>query len=618
MVIPAVAAGAMAAVGFIGPMFVHSIFSIIIGSSPLAEATRQNFNKKWPINIPPVPDLVHQRLLGVIDADGYAGMMLRHGYDADQQARVFAGAEQLLDASRLVFANFRGIIEDGKYEAEMQRMGFSAESLAAFKEVSRYFPAMPDLVTFAVREVYTPDIRKDYGLDEDWPEKFGQEAAKLGVDEEQARNFWASHWILPSIQMGYEMLHRGVITKDQLSTLLKTQDIMPFWREPLIQISYRTLTRVDVRRMYRVGVLDRDGVLRAYKDFGYDDERAEMMTDFTILYETEDEKGLSVTEILRGYERHIISREDAIEWIMLSGYNNEIAEIKVVILEAKMTQDETDDKIDLLEEQYVAGLIVKTELEDELGLMELPPEQVNSIIWRADRAKQRAIRMPSVSDVQRWVDEGLISRDDGLEALRKMNIPEDFVALYLGERKRLPSIGDIRRWHRQGTIDTGQAGDLLTELRVPPEFIQYYLAEPEKVPSPGVIKGWVKGGLITSSRGEELLALQRIPEEFIPLYLEEKLKEPTLKDVQVWLSEGYIDESKAKKILTQLDIPSDLHDFYIKERMRIPTISDVKKWYKNKFVDRPRAVQLLTSLNVRPEFIELYLMEAEGVEEEEE
>ena len=52
------------------------------------------------------------------------------------------------------------------------------------------------------------------------------------------------------------MLHRGVIDTAELDMLLRAQDVMPFWRDRLTAIAYRPLTRVDVRRMYKQGVLN--------------------------------------------------------------------------------------------------------------------------------------------------------------------------------------------------------------------------------------------------------------------------------------------------------------------------------------------------------------------------
>jgi hypothetical protein len=616
MVIPAVAAGAMAAMGFVGPMFVHSLFSIIISSSPLAEAFRQRLNPLYPIQIPGPGDFVGQRLLGVIDADAYKGKMLLHGFNDTQAENLFAGAERLLTGAELVFANYRGIIDDATYQREMQRQAYSEASATTFKEVNRYFPSPIDLVRFAVREVYTPAIVEEYGQMEDLPDIFLKEAGKAGLPQEQAMNYWAAHWELPSVQMGYDMLHRGIINEEQLRTLLRVQDVMPFWREPLIKLSYRPLTRVDVRRMYRIGILDRDGVFRAYKELGYNDERAGNMTEFTIAYETQQEKSLSAAEILRAFTRHVLTRDECKAWLMDSGYPDEIAEVKIAIEEAKLIQDETDDRIDALTEQYVDGMLTIEALQNQIGLMELPAEQAVSVIAAAQRKKQRAIKMPSISDVRKWIDEGLITRDDGAAILTKLNIPTEYIAFYLGEKKRLPSISDVRRWYADETIDEAKAKGLLTQLNVPPEFIGYYLVEKAKLPSVSDVRGWVQTGVIDKARGEELLTLLKVPADYLPLYLSEKSKLPSIKDVQTWLSDGSIDEATAKKLLTQLQIPDDLQDFYMKQKMRVPTVKDVQNWLKQGMIDRSKAEGILTSLGYDSEYIKLYCDESEAAAEE--
>jgi hypothetical protein len=548
----------------------------------------------------------------VIDPDTYKGKMLLHGFNPTQAENLFAGAERLLSGAELVFANYRGIIDDDSYFREMQRQAYSQESATTFKEVNRYFPSPIDLVRFAVREVYTPAIVEEYGQMEDLPDIFLREAGKAGLPEEQAKNYWAAHWELPSVQMGYDMLHRGIIDETQLRTLLRVQDVMPFWREPLIKLSYRPLTRVDVRRMYRIGILDRDGVFKAYKELGYNDERSENMTEFTIAYETQAEKSLSAAEILKAFTRHVLNRQETKDWLMDCGYPDEIAEVKIAIEEAKIIQDETDDRIDFLTEQYVDGLITQADLENQIGLLELPAEQATSVINKAIRKKQRAVKMPSIGDTRKWIDDGLITRDDGTAILAKLNIPSEYIPFYLGEKKRLPSISDARRWYADGTIDESKAKELLTRLNVPPEFIDFYLVEKVSLPSISDVRGWVQAGVIDKARGEELLTLLKVPADYLPLYLSEKTKLPSIKDVQTWLSDGSIDEGTAKKLLTQLQIPDDLQDFYLKQKMRVPTVKDVQNWLKQAMIDRPKAEGILTSLSYDSEYIKLYCDEAEA------
>lgn len=159
-------------------------------------------------------------------------------------------------------------------------------------------PGPTDLVRFELREVYRPEFRDEL-LTPRPTDKFLEQMAYQGYDKFQAENYWAAHWELPGTRQGYEMFQRlrpgkaGIskaFTEEDLRALLRRLDILPRYHDQLIDVAFRTLSRVDVRRMYRVGTLDRAGVLSAYLDLGYSAQNAELMTDFTVKYESRDEE----------------------------------------------------------------------------------------------------------------------------------------------------------------------------------------------------------------------------------------------------------------------------------------------------------------------------------------
>ncbi|GAH58877.1 unnamed protein product, partial [marine sediment metagenome] len=46
----------------------------------------------------------------------------------------------------------------------------------------------------------------------------------------------------------------------ELDSLFMATDIMPWWREKLKAISYNPLTRVDVRRVFKMGIVSEEQV----------------------------------------------------------------------------------------------------------------------------------------------------------------------------------------------------------------------------------------------------------------------------------------------------------------------------------------------------------------------
>ncbi|GAH24689.1 unnamed protein product, partial [marine sediment metagenome] len=75
-------------------------------------------------------------------------------------------------------------------------------------------------------------------------------------------------------------------------------------------------TRVDVRRMYKTGTLDRAAVKTSYLDLGYDEEKAENMTKFAIAEGVSAEKELTKADILDGYKRTLFNEAEAFTMLL--------------------------------------------------------------------------------------------------------------------------------------------------------------------------------------------------------------------------------------------------------------------------------------------------------------
>ncbi|GAI83112.1 unnamed protein product, partial [marine sediment metagenome] len=242
------------------------------------------------------------RYRGKIDRGEFAATSTEIGFDPVWSERIFLASQRKLDGEAYVRIWRRGEIDEQTLNEHLTGLFFTSEDIHALKKATEFFPSPIDLVRFAVREVYNETIRARFNLDEDISPTYLSEAAKAGLPDTQARNYWASHWVLPSVNQGFEMLHRGVIEEDDLDLLLKALDIVPFWRDRLKEISYRPYTRVDVRRMHKLGILTTGQVDTAYRDLGYDAEKAENMTRFTLAYNTDSDTGVTRSNVIKAYK----------------------------------------------------------------------------------------------------------------------------------------------------------------------------------------------------------------------------------------------------------------------------------------------------------------------------
>jgi hypothetical protein len=201
-------------------------------------------------------------------------------------------------------------------------------------------PGASDLVRMELREVFKPKERAEQLIPPP-TEDFKKYMRNLGYNDFWADSYWAAHWDLPSITQGYEMFHRLrpgrvpdhlVFTRADLEALMRRQDILPAYIPKLIEIAYTPFTRVDVRRMYAFGILSRDEVKQAYLDLGYDEYRADKLTEFTVLHEAKEEKRLkelSLTDMERAVAAGAITPGQFEAWLREMGYSERAIKIEL-------------------------------------------------------------------------------------------------------------------------------------------------------------------------------------------------------------------------------------------------------------------------------------------------
>jgi hypothetical protein len=288
--------------------------------------------------------------------------------------------------------------------------------------------------------VFTPEIVAELGLADEFPSEFIAQAAKIGMEEEIASNEWKAHWVLPSIGQGFEMMHRRVEKRDggtfelaDMERLLRVQDVMPFFRGMITQIAFRPFTRVDVRRMHKSGVLSIEQVNSAYLDLGFDEEKAQAMTDFTVDFNAGSEKELTKTEIMRALARQVIDEPLALELLGDLNIPVETAQIILATHSAKVAMDTTDELSDIEIDRFVDGLISEDELQDALLQLDLVSTQIELLMAKARRKNRRAEKMPSKADILRWHIVGIIDRDSADALLERIGFIEEFRVIYLQE-----------------------------------------------------------------------------------------------------------------------------------------------------------------------------------------
>lgn len=317
-------------------------------------------------------------------------------------------------------------------EGDLRKTGIHSDFLGVYETLAQQLPPIQDIITMAVREAFTPTVAARFGQYEDFPEPFGRYAAMQGLSEEWAERYWAAHWSLPSVTQGFQMLHRGIIDRADLTLLLKSQDVMPFWRDRLVDMAYRPLTRVDVRRMYKEGVLDERSVYEAYLELGYNEDNAERMTEFVVKQALSAMAKFSTTDVVKAFADRIIDKSEA--GSLLRQLNVRGGDVNYILSYAEYKREWglSKSKISAVRNLYRRGIYDVTQTNSELNRLGLPAAQTETLMeqWYYEQ-KAEAVSTFTKAETLRFVKNGMITEKEGRNELELMGYDQWHIDLYI-------------------------------------------------------------------------------------------------------------------------------------------------------------------------------------------
>jgi len=430
------------------------------GFPPLNRAMNYWLNRRWPNAFPTITEAIEAYKRGIIDYDTLKYWVKSQGYDEDKLKVFLELYNRLYDISMLITMRFRGVISDEEYYKEMEKLGYPKDKAEKIFEISWAYPSASDWIRFAVRDVFNEEVVRKYGYDEDFPEQIVEYAEKAGIDRQTLLWYWRAHWELPSPTAGYEMLHRLSpevletklpdgskygdkyremgLNPEQIKTdletlreLLRVADIPKYWRDRLIAIAYNPLTRVDLRRIYELGLISDEEVLARLMEYGYTKKDAELLLKWFKAEKMPSERDLSKSEILNLYHYRFIDEDKAKKMLMQIGYNEDEAEYLILLEDYKLYNEIIEEKINTLRVLYVRGAIDDQKLLDELNKLNLPSYKIQYELEKAQREKMKTQKIPSKTDLEKMLTGGVITEDEFRKYMKLLGYDDYWINKYL-------------------------------------------------------------------------------------------------------------------------------------------------------------------------------------------
>ncbi len=353
------------------------------------------------------------------------------GYSDSQIDMLFISMYRLYDEGVISRLFLRGEIDEPTMFEKMRQLGFTDERTRDIVKLWERIPSIQDIVRYIAKEAFEPDKIEMFGLMEEYPVEAEIWGAKQGVSKKWVEAEWVAHWRDLGIDFMLEAFHRHIVDWDLVKSYMSLIEIPPRLQSIVRDTAFRVYTRVDVRRMHKIGVLDDEELVQAYQDQGYDTDKAAKMAQFTIRYNIQNQKDLTKSEVLKGYAENIIPKNEALAMLIDMEYSEGEAEYLVTYEDYKEGKKLEDLVLKNIASRYQENLIDQTEARTRLNNLNLSGERIELLIEKWLINKSDDTKLPTKSDCDKFLINNLIDENEYRDKLRALGYKPYDINIYI-------------------------------------------------------------------------------------------------------------------------------------------------------------------------------------------
>ena len=315
-------------------------------------------------------------------------------------------------------------------QEKLMELGFPPNRINDIIKTFEVIPPIQDIMHLLAKEAFEPETIKHLGLDAEFPNEVIQWGQKHGLSAVWLEKYWIAHWQEIGLQTAFEMFQRDQMSRADLEYMFKTQEIAPWYREKLLNIAYQPITRVDIRRMYEDGVIDREEMTRRYRHAGYAPDDAELMSDWTERYTKRELINRAKTEVIGAYKQRNITREDAFNKLTKAGYGIADANNQLDLVDYRIEKAILDDRINIVGNLFIDRIINEQEAITRLNKFNLPSKQSELLMEQWIAKRQTRAALPSKTDLHKFALKGYIKEDRYRYFFEKLGYDDEVTNYY--------------------------------------------------------------------------------------------------------------------------------------------------------------------------------------------
>jgi len=389
---------------------------------------------------------------------------------------------ELPDVTEIKTWTLRGLMKVEESKELLAEHGYSDQFIEYMIKSWEVIPPISDLITFVVREVISPE--DFYG----W-------AAKQGLTEYWAKNYWEAHWVLPSFDNLREAFWRGIISEEEYKKYIVWHDYKPEPRPGIsksdqaimAELSYKLPGRIDARWMVRWGLISKEDLKALTKAEGMHPKWIDKVTEAEYLNQLLEERTRVKSEYTSSYAKGLISREKLEEKLRSVRFIDEEIQYLLDAADEARRRELVEMALKTLTERWKRGKITRADFEDSARTLGLEDEYIKRYADKVEEGFREYERVDLTKDERKSIasflmnkyKRGYMTEEELQRRLEALELTQDEVDLrmrlaaeeYDYELKEMLKESYIAAY-RKDQIDEEKLRELLTSLGLRTDYIE--------------------------------------------------------------------------------------------------------------------------------------------------
>lgn len=493
--------------------------------------------------------------MGLINDAQFRDKMRLAGFNLDRNfSHISALNREPLLLDPLMALYRRGIITNQAVHADLKRAGVTREEeRAGLIQASQFVPGPSDLVQFMMRDTFDPLVVQAGKLDEDFAAKFQGDAvdwaAWQGISEEQMRHYWRAHWQYPAPGQLFEMLRRlrpnrildvqalvpgaKVVDLPRVIEQLKISDFAPGWVNELAAISYRVVTRRDLKLLIKRKQIDKKEAAAILEDNGYSPTDSMKLANAIWLDTRQDDLGPLIStskgHIFEGLRIGAISDEQAKSMLLQHGLDKDEIDLAVQNLHTEMQINDVKKAQAAIRKMYLSGALNSDDALNQLMGIGTSADRTAEILFQWNLELQSGHKQLTASEVVKLYTDGLLTFEQAYTRLDNVGYKHADVELLLASANQRIMLARAKALVELAKGLEKQQKALVAQVKAAEAEHRDARSELARHGSPGQLAKWYSQGLISRQNGLDRLTALDWPIGDAETLLDGALTKPVVK-----------------------------------------------------------------------------------------